>query len=127
MAILDSSFTRSFFSEIAHSGDICYYCEKAVREERDNGKLSFDDFIKKIKELTGALEGKRVAKLKYVGHEFCICPDCLENIINEVIAKDKHKEAINEILDAAKNVEESVAEESATEEKTKSKTKTKGK
>ena len=85
MALLDMSFTKGFFSEIANSDDICYYCEKAIREERNKGKLRHDDFIKKIKSITGVLEGKRVAKLNYVGHQFCICPNCLESIVKEVI------------------------------------------
>ena len=122
--MLDMSFTRGFFSELAHSQDICHYCEKAIREERNKGNLNFDEFTKAIKKLTGSLNGKRVAKLRYVGHEFCICETCLESIASEVIVSEKNDAAINEIKEVITKIANPIIEEAI---KSKAKTKAKGK
>lgn len=99
MALYDRSKTKSFYSEIAHAQDVCHYCEKAIKEKRDRREISHDEMNSSLKKLIGAMTGKRIVKFRYVGHEFCICPECLKNICSEVLPNEepiKETEAINE-------------------------------
>lgn len=84
MALYDRAQTQSFYSQIAHGQDICFYCEKAAYEEAQEGKISRDELHKKLKSLRGQFVNKRVMKFDYVGHDFCVCPECLSKINAEV-------------------------------------------
>lgn len=88
MALYDRNQTRSFFSELAHEQDICYYCEKTIREKRNNREIDLDEMNKQLKGLRGAIANVRVPKLRYVGHEMTICPNCLKSICEEVLPKE---------------------------------------
>lgn len=88
MALYDRNKTRSFFSELAHEQDVCYYCEKAIREKRANREIDLDEMNKQLKQLRGAIANVRVPKLRYVGHEMTICPNCLKGICEEVLPKE---------------------------------------
>lgn len=98
MALYDRSSTRSFFSEIAHEQDTCQYCENAIRARNNKKELGFDDMHKELRSLRGKLTGMRVMKFRYLGHEFCVCPECLEKVNTEVQSfnkKDEPKQEIN--------------------------------
>lgn len=84
MALYDRSKTRSFYSELAHEQDHCYYCEKMIRKRMNNREISVDEMNKQIRALSGSLTGKRVMKFRYTGHDFCVCPVCLTKINEEV-------------------------------------------
>lgn len=103
MALYDRELTRSFFSEIAHQQDVCVYCEKAINQKRTEGKLDRDETIKEHKLLRGKLTGRRVMKFRYLGHELCVCPECVNEInkeINPVIIKplEQPNEPVNETV-----------------------------
>lgn len=89
MALYDRTKTRSFFSEIAHSQDICYYCEKAIRSKREKKEITLDEMNRELRELRGKIDGVRVPKFRYVGHEFTVCPECLKKICDEVLPKEE--------------------------------------
>lgn len=124
MAMYDRSKTRSFYSEIAHAQDVCHYCEKAIREKRDRREITHDEMNYSLRKLVGAMTGKRVAKFRYVGHEFCICPDCLKNICSEVFPKEETIAITDEL---AVVTQEEVVDEPIVDEKQSEKKKAGGK
>lgn len=91
MALYDRSSTRSFYSEIAHEQDTCQYCENAIREKNNKKEINFDDMHRQLKALRGKLAGTRVMKFRYLGHEFCVCPTCLEKVNTEVQSFNKNE------------------------------------
>ena len=120
MALYDRSKTRSFFSEIAHTQDVCYYCEKAIREKRDRREIDLDEMNKELRALVGKLTGVRVPKFRYVGHEFTVCPECLKNICNEVFPKE---EKVSDNVDTTIEQSEDVTVNDKSTSKQKGKTK----
>ena len=96
MALYSREQTKSFFSEIAHEQDVCLYCEKAISEKLNTGKINRDETYKELKLLRGKLTGKRVMKFRYVGHDFCICPECVSNINSEINPAPKKQEVMSD-------------------------------
>lgn len=94
MALYSREQTKSFFSEIAHEQDVCLYCEKAISEKLNTGKINRDEMHKELKLLKGKLTGKRVMKFRYVGHDFCICPECVSNINAEINPAPKEENPV---------------------------------
>lgn len=132
MALYDRSSVRSFFSEIAHEQDTCQYCENAIREKNNKKELSFDDMIKELRTLRGKLTGKRVMKFRYIGHEFCVCPKCLEKIHKEVQSfntKDEQKQVTDTTPDEnqADLINDEIQADSINDEIEAKRTKAKGK
>ena len=84
MALYDRSKTTGFYTAIAHDQNVCHYCERAIVKRRENKEISHDEMIFEMKKLKGKLTGKRVMKFTYVGHEFCVCPECLEKVSLEI-------------------------------------------
>lgn len=135
MAIYDINVTRSFYSELGNLEDVCYYCEKKLKERRSNKEITHDQLIKEHRNLVGKLENIRVAKMKYLGHEICICPNCLKSIVDEVIPTiatenaniNKEEVREEETNDAISIIEEKKEKESAADVDKKTKNKTTGK
>jgi hypothetical protein len=84
MAMYDINATKGFFSELANDQDVCYFCEKETRKEFSNKGISFDEMSKKLKDLRGKEIKNRVVKLTYLGHELCICKNCLSKAQHEI-------------------------------------------
>lgn len=127
MALYSREQTKSFFSEIAHEQDVCVYCERAISQKRVEGKIDRDEMHKELRLLKGKLTGKRVMKLRYVGHDFCICPECVEKINAEINPIQKKTEIV---LDDKSTITEGAVEETVIEpvtETAKPETKSKGK
>lgn len=79
--------------------DYCHYCEKAIKDKRNANEINHDEMNRQIRELAGKISGKRVMKFRYVGHDFCVCPSCLENINKEVNPKAYGTKADTIVID----------------------------
>lgn len=140
MALYDNTILKTFYTEIGNDQDVCYYCENLIRMEQRNRKINIDEMHKRIKNLRGHVSGKKVAKFNYVGHDFCICKECISKIHSEMISylekteeKDTsydkvstREEELGEILNEFADVEGSKQVQSeSTKDKTKDKAKDK--
>lgn len=124
MALYNREQTKSFYSEIAHEQDICYYCEKAIQERRRSGQITLDEMHKELRLLRGKLTSKRVMKFRYVGHDFCACPECIAKIYEETCKVNTTKETIEEPTSETPK-EESTTDAKDSKNKSKSKNKAK--
>lgn len=129
MALYSREQTKSFFSEIANEQDICVYCEKAIAQKRADGEIDRDEMHRQLRLLKGKLTSKRVMKLRYVGHDFCICPQCVSKINAEINPEpSKPNMALDYSSTIVKDsVKETVVEPVTETEKPETKSKGKGK
>lgn len=128
MALYNREHTESFYSAFGIEDDYCHYCTRLVTKRLESKEISYEEATKIKRELVGKLTNKRILKFKSVGHTFCICPDCLDKIHEEVLIKFGNPSKQNDTTNTADTVNE-VAEKPkiAKEPKTKSTAKDKEK
>lgn len=118
MALYDRSKLQSFYSQMANDYDSCHYCEAEIKSS--NIIKTFDDKSRAIRALAGKMSGKRIMKFEYMGHSFCICPECLSKI-NAEVNPEMETVIENDPLDISAPEEESTKDSDQTSTRKKAK------